>query len=134
MNSLPKTRMLPGGVVTRRMAKLLLAVLLLFALLAFNSISLSAVTFAEWVTGRSLQNGFYLWMFMVHLVLGIAITVPAVAFGAWHWKRAHHHPNRAAVRMGNVAFVAALVTLAAKDAAAAGDSGGDAASAASMTQ
>lgn len=112
MDPPPKPRMQPGGVVTRRMARLLLAVLLLFALLAFNSISLSAVTFAEWVTGRSLQNGFYLWMFMVHLVLGIAITVPAVAFGAWHWKRAHHHPNRAAVRMGNVAFVAALVTLA----------------------
>jgi hypothetical protein len=112
MDAQPKPRVPPGGVVTRRMAKLLLAVLLVFALLAFNSIYLSTVTLAEWVTGQTLQNGFYLWMFMVHLVLGIAITLPAVAFGAWHWKRGHHHPNRAAVRMGNVAFVAALVTLA----------------------
>ena len=34
--------------------------------------------------------------------LRIVFPLPAIAFGAWHWKRAHHHPNRRAVRMGNV--------------------------------
>jgi tetratricopeptide (TPR) repeat protein len=105
-------RLVPaGGVVTPRMRWLLLATLVLFALLSVDSIYLSAVTFLEWSTGERRQNSFYLWMFLGHLVLGLAIVLPTVAFGAWHWKRAHHHPNRRAVRMGNVTFVAALVTL-----------------------
>ena len=102
----------PGGVVTPRMRALLLVTLVLFALLAIDSGYLGAVTFQEWMTGERRQNAFYLWMFLAHLVLGLAIVVPVLAFGAWHWKRAHHHPNRRAVRMGNVTMVAALVTLA----------------------
>ncbi|MFM7799732.1 MAG: multiheme c-type cytochrome, partial [Planctomycetota bacterium] len=102
----------PGGVVTPRMRALLLVTLVLFALLAIDSGYLGAVTFQEWMTGERQQNAFYLWMFLAHLVLGLAIVVPVLAFGAWHWKRAHHHPNRRAVRMGSVTMVAALVTLA----------------------
>ncbi|NBQ16034.1 MAG: hypothetical protein EBU31_15825, partial [Proteobacteria bacterium] len=106
------TRLVPaGGVVTPRMRRLLLATLVLFALLSVDSIYLSSITLMEWITGEPRQNAFYLWMFLGHLVLGLAITLPAIAFGAWHWKRSHHHPNRRAVRMGNVTFVAAIVTL-----------------------
>ena len=106
------TRLVPaGGVVTPRMRRLLLVTLVLFALLSVDSIYLSSITLMEWITGEPRQNAFYLWMFLGHLVLGLAITLPAIAFGAWHWKRSHHHPNRRAVRMGNVTFVAALVTL-----------------------
>ena len=111
MPDAPRRLVPPGGVVTPRMRWLLLGTLVLFALLSIDSIYLSAITFLEWRTGERRQNAFYLWMFLGHLVLGIAIVLPAVAFGAWHWKRSHHHPNRRAVRMGNVTFVAALVTL-----------------------
>ena len=111
MADAPRRLVPPGGVVTPRMRWLLLGTLVLFALLSIDSIYLSAITFLEWRTGERRQNAFYLWMFLGHLVLGLAIVVPAVAFGAWHWKRSHHHPNRRAVRMGNVTFVAALVTL-----------------------
>ena len=108
----PRPRLIPpGGVVTPRMRALLLVTLVLFALLTINSIYLGGVTLTEWFTKEQRQNSFYLWMFLGHLVLGLAITLPAIAFGAWHWKRSHHHPNRRAVRMGNVTFIAAIVTL-----------------------
>ena len=112
MSDSPTRLIPPGGVVTPRMRTLLLATLVLFALLTINSIYLGGVTLTEWITKEQRQNSFYLWMFLGHLVLGLVITLPAIAFGAWHWKRAHHHPNRRAVRMGNVTFVAALLTLA----------------------
>ncbi len=111
MTDAPKRLVPPGGVVTPRMRTLLLATLVLFALLSIDSVYLSATTFLEWASGERRQNRFYVWMVFWHLVLGLAIVVPAIAFGAWHWKRSHHHPNRRAVRMGNVTFVAALVTL-----------------------
>jgi hypothetical protein len=101
-----------GGVVTRRMSRLLLVTLALFGLLSFNSIYLGAVTFLGWLGGASRESQFYLAMFLAHLVLGILIVVPTVAFGVWHWRRAAHHPNRRAVRMGIVTFAAAIVTLA----------------------
>jgi tetratricopeptide (TPR) repeat protein len=100
-----------GGVVTRRMRHLLLVTLFLFGLLSFNSVYLGSVTFLGWMTGSSRENAFYLAMFLVHLVLGFLIVVPAIGFGAWHWRRAASHPNRRAVRMGIVAFAAAIVTL-----------------------
>ena len=100
-----------GGVVTRRMRHLLLATLVLFGLLSFNSLYLGAVTFLGWAAGASRENTFYLAMFLVHLVLGFVIVVPAIGFGVWHWRRAADHPNRRAVRMGIVAFAAAIVTL-----------------------
>ena len=63
-----------------RLKWLLAAVFGLFALLAVNSVYLGAVTFLEWKLGlkdgRSLQGGFYLCNFLVHLVLGFLIVVP----------------------------------------------------------
>ena len=74
------TRLVPaGGVVTPRMRRLLLATLVLFALLSVDSIYLSSITLMEWITGEPRQNAFYLWMFLGHLVLGLAITLPAIA-------------------------------------------------------
>ncbi|MFO0963456.1 MAG: multiheme c-type cytochrome [Phycisphaerales bacterium] len=97
--------------LTPRLRLLLLVTLFLFALVAFNSIYLAGVTFTQWRSGASRENGFYQWMFLGHLALGLLITVPAVLFGILHWRRSHDHPNRRAVRMGLVAFAAALATL-----------------------
>ena len=60
-----------------RLKRVLAVVFALFALLGVNSVYLSAVTFAEWSTGDTYQNYFYLTMFLVHLGLGLAIIVPA---------------------------------------------------------
>ena len=105
------------------MRVLLLVVLSLFAALVFNSIGLAMVTVAEWVGGVPRQDPAYLWMLVAHLALGLLIIVPTIAFGVWHWWRARRHPNRRAVRMGVVTFVAAVVTLATGLALTGGDLG-----------
>ncbi len=95
-----------------RLRRLLAALFLLFALLVLNSVYLSAITFAEWRSGRSLQNEFYLWNFLGHLVLGFAIVIPTIVFGVVHWRNVANRPNRRAIAAGIATFVAAIVLLA----------------------
>ena len=95
-----------------RLKWLLAAVFGLFALLAVNSVYLSAVTFLEWRSGEILQNRFYLWNFLLHLVLGFAIVVPTIAFGVAHWRNVANRPNPRAIAAGIATFVAAIVLLA----------------------
>jgi len=95
-----------------RLRWLLAAVFALFALLCANSVFLGAVTFLEWRTGRSLQGSLYLWNFLVHLVLGFAIVVPTIVFGAIHWRNVAGRPNPRAIAAGIATFAAAIVLLA----------------------
>ena len=94
-------------VVGPRLKKLLGVVFLLFALLMVNSIYLVTITAA----GEEFQNYFYQWMFLVHLVLGLAIVVPVVVFGAIHIRNARDRPNRRAIRAGYALFSLALIVL-----------------------
>ena len=59
-----------------------MAVLGIIAVLAANSVCLAAVTFFEWATGNVYQNWLYQWMFLGHLVIGIAFVAPFAVFGA----------------------------------------------------
>ena len=94
-----------------RLKKLLYVVLGLFAVLAVNAVYLGTITFAEWVSGETYQDYFYQYMFLVHLVLGLAIIVPVIVYGAIHIKNAHDRPNRRAVKVGYALFVTAIVLL-----------------------
>lgn len=80
--------------------RLLVFVLVLFGLLSVNSLYLVSISAGEALTGRSLENTGYLYMFLAHLGLGLLITVPALAFGLLHLRRAYRRPNRYAVRAG----------------------------------
>jgi len=111
-----------------RLAWVLKIVLGLFALLCVNSVYLSAVTFLSWAAGgygaasaaaaaggydaRQYENQFYLWMFLLHLVLGLGIIVPVVVFGLVHIANARHRPNKRAIRAGYALFAVALGVLA----------------------
>jgi tetratricopeptide (TPR) repeat protein len=95
-----------------RLKKLLHVVFGLFALLAVNSLYLVSVRVLEAATGNTYQNWFYIGMFLFHLVLGLLIVVPVVAFGVIHLRNAKDRPNRRAVRVGYALFVTALVLLA----------------------
>ena len=95
--------------VLRRMLAIVFAI---FALLAVNSAYLAGVTLTEHVSGRILQDDFYLWMFLAHLGLGLVLLVPFILFGITHLRRAWRNPNRAAVRAGLSLFVTALILLA----------------------
>ena len=99
-------------VVGPHLQKLLFVVFGLFALLVVNSVYLSAVRVLEATSGQAYQNWFYLLMFLGHLVLGAAIVLPVVVFGAFHIRNAHNRPNRRAVRAGYALFTTALLLLA----------------------
>ncbi len=102
----------PVPVVGPGMRKLLLFVLVLFALLVVNSAYLAAITYREWLTGESLEDAVYLSMFLGHLLLGVAITVPVLVYGVMHLRRAVRRPNRLAVRLGLALFGCVILLLA----------------------
>jgi tetratricopeptide (TPR) repeat protein len=91
-------------VLTPALRRLLWGVLLLFGLLVLDSVYLVAVTVAEALTGRVLQNEAYLSLFLLHLALGLLLVVPALLFGVLHFRRARRRPNRYAVRAGMALF------------------------------
>ena len=99
------------AVINPRLRRLLGLVFLLFALLAVNSVYLGSVTLLENLRGVSLQDSFYLSMFLLHLGLGLWLILPFLWFGISHMRRAVHRPNRYAVRAGLGLFAAGLILL-----------------------
>ncbi len=91
---------------------LLAVVFLLFSLVGVNAVYLGSITLLEWLTGGIYQNYFYQFMFLGHLVLGLALIGPVVVFGTVHLSRAWGRPNRRAVRAGLALFVTSLTVLA----------------------
>jgi hypothetical protein len=90
----------PVPVLSPGLRRLLALILVLFGLLTLNSLYLVGISAGEALTGRSLENTGYLYMFLAHLGLGLLITVPALVFGLLHLRRAYRRPNRYAVRAG----------------------------------
>ena len=84
------------------------------AVLAANSIYLSAITFLEWLKSdpnTTYQNWFYMVMFGTHLLLGFVIVMPVIFFGVLHIKNAHNRSNRRAVKVGYLLFATSLVLI-----------------------
>ena len=98
-------------VVGPRLRKLLVAVLVLFALLIVNSIYLGAVSLLQWFRDASFEGPLYQSMFLGHLALGFAIALPAIIYAALHLRRAIHRPNRLAIRLGLALFAAVLLLI-----------------------
>ncbi len=82
-----------------------------FALLGANGAYLASVTALTWWTRVSYQTSFYLWMFVLHLVLGFAVVVPFIVFGFTHLATSWKRPNKAAVRYGLMLLAASIVLL-----------------------
>jgi tetratricopeptide (TPR) repeat protein len=97
-----------------RLRLVLMLIFGLVALLAANSVYLSAITFLEWLKAdpnQTYQNWFYMVMFGTHLALGLLLILPVVLFGIFHAKNAYQRPNRRAVKIGYLLFSASLVVL-----------------------
>jgi tetratricopeptide (TPR) repeat protein len=97
-----------------RLRVLLLFIFALVAILAANSVYLSAITFLEWLNrgaGITYQNWFYMVMFGTHLGLGFLLILPVVIFGIFHAINAYGRPNRRAVRVGFLLLTAAVTVL-----------------------
>jgi hypothetical protein len=102
----------PRPAVGPRLRRLLVVVMVSAGALAANSIYLAIITFVEWVTGRTLQNYFYQYMFLAHLALGLLIVVPFALFVTFHVLAARHRRNRLALRTGYALGGASLALLA----------------------
>jgi tetratricopeptide (TPR) repeat protein len=86
----------------------------LMAILAANSVYLSAISFLEWLksdANTTYQSWFYMVMFGTHLGLGLLLVLPVVIFGVVHMMNAHDRPNRRAVKVGYLLFATSLVVL-----------------------
>src|SRR5215510_2119426 len=97
-----------------RLRVLLYFIFGLVAILAANSVYLSAITCLESLKANpnaTYQNWFYMVMFGTHLALGLLIVLPIVIFGIIHIKNAHNRPNRRAVKVGYLLFATSLVVL-----------------------
>ena len=94
-----------------RLRILLFVVYALVALLVANSVYLVSISLLGALKAQSYENLFFLWMFGLHLVLGLLIVVPFVTFAGFHLWQARRRVNRRAVRIGYGVLVAALVVL-----------------------
>ena len=108
---LKETNNKPRLTVTPRTRILLLAVLALFSLLLANGLYLSGVTFSEWYFQKTFQDLFYHYMFLAHLVLGLVLILPFLAFGFYHWRASYKRRNRRAVRIGYALLIAGVIVL-----------------------
>jgi len=99
-------------VLTRGQRALFVALAVAGALLVANSAYLGAVHALETATGALLENEVSLAMFLLHVVLGMALVLPGIAFVLSHALRARRTGNRRAIRFG-VALVATLAGVAA---------------------
>ncbi len=99
-------------VLSPALRRLLTVVLVLFGLLVINSLYLVAINLAGQGT-QSFENYFYLLAFLVHLILGLLLILPALLFGALHLKRAWRwrQRNRYAVRAGLALYTTAILVL-----------------------
>ena len=95
-----------------RLKRLLYVVFGLVALIGVNSVYLVTIRAAGAATGRTYENYFFQWMFLLHLVLGLALVLPVVLFGILHMRNTFRRPNKRAVAMGYALFTTSVVLLA----------------------
>src|SRR3954447_11140440 len=76
-----------------RLRVLLGVIFAMVALLSANALYLATITLLEWLTGRTYQNYFYQYMFLLHLFFGLLLVGPFVVFGIAHICNAWNRQN-----------------------------------------
>ena len=94
-----------------RLRILMWIVFALIAVLGANSAYLGAVTFLSWSQGRTYENWFYMLMFAGHLVLGLLLVVPFIAFIGIHLLNTRMRKNKRAIRVGYLLLIASIALL-----------------------
>jgi hypothetical protein len=93
-----------------RLRLLLFIVFGLFAFLGATGVYLSVITSLNYVRSpNNYTTPFGLWVFLAHSAFGVIGTAPFLFFGATHWLTARKRPNRVAVRLGLLVFLAGVV-------------------------
>jgi tetratricopeptide (TPR) repeat protein len=81
------------------------------ALLGVTGVYLLSIRLLEWWRAQTYTNQFTLWMFLAHVGVGVAITLPFLYFGLSHYLTARHRKNRPAVRLGIALFLSGIVVV-----------------------
>ncbi len=81
-----------------------------------NSAYLGGVALLQYVAEErgapvQLEGWAFQWFFLVHVVLGLLLLVPAVVFVAGHLRAVRGHPNRRAARFGYALLAVSVVLL-----------------------
>lgn len=93
-----------------RLRMLLFTVFAVFAFLGASGAYLVTITALNYSQApRNFTTPTLFWVFLAHIVVGVLGTLPFIAFGAWHWWTARQRPNRVAVRLGILLFLAGLL-------------------------
>jgi tetratricopeptide (TPR) repeat protein len=79
------------------------------AVLGATGVYLGSISLLEKAQDAISTNAFTLWMYLVHVLVGILLVLPFLIFGVRHWAGARHRPNRRAVRLGKGLFLTSLV-------------------------
>ncbi len=82
-----------------------------FGVLGGNGVYLAGVTALTWWTGGTQQTFFSTLMVALHLVLGLALIFPFLAFGCAHLATSWRRPNRVAVRFGLALLICGMIVL-----------------------
>jgi tetratricopeptide (TPR) repeat protein len=94
-----------------RLKVLLFVIFAATAVLGTTGIYLLSIDLLEWWRRQSYTSPFTLWMFVVHVVVGVAITLPFLFFGVAHYLGSRHRRNRRAIRLGLLLFFAGVATV-----------------------
>jgi tetratricopeptide (TPR) repeat protein len=96
--------------VSPRLKVLLLVVFLAVAVLGASGVYLAAITFLNWLRDPvTYTNQFTLWMFLIHVVVGVVIVGPFLYFGCAHFLSARQRKNRLAVKLGVALFLTGII-------------------------
>lgn len=94
-----------------KLKRLLIVIFCGVALLGANSVYLASISALEWLRGDNLQTPFYLLMFGLHLIMGLGLLLPFVAFAGTHLVTAWKRPNKGAVRYGLALLTASILII-----------------------
>jgi tetratricopeptide (TPR) repeat protein len=95
-----------------RLKVVLFFIFLATAVLGISGVYLLGVRLLEWWSApRTYTNPFTLWMFLIHVLLGVLIALPFIAFGTYHYLTARTRRNRRAIRLGILLFLSGLLVV-----------------------
>ena len=107
-----RSRALNRPVMTSRTRWLLRLGLGLSAVLGGTSLYLVAIRIVSFTIGESAESTVAVWMFLVHLVVGLAAIAPTLVFVVLHLLSARNRPNRRAVKVGYALFASVVLVIA----------------------
>lgn len=107
----PKPKKVVRKAIGPRLRIVFNVMLILLALIAANSAYLIGVKALEWWTAQTYQDYFYICMFLMHIIVGIMIVVPFLAFGIVHMRNTKDRKIRRTVNIGYALFAICIVIL-----------------------